>query len=226
MFATSALVSWSNPASAQFVDRITRPCPNSATARGLVQVTTTDILINPCPGGSATINGVPITPGGGGTVTGTGTTNNLTKWTNGAGGVLGDSRIVDTGTVIRINGGTGNVNIGDVGFIGNSTLIAITDASRFISLQSLFVQVTGELITQKAIRTNTASNTDVAGRLTVGAGGTITYTFTQTYVTAPVCVSSDTNAAPMITGCSASTTTLTVTGTVGHVVNYQVIGLN
>lgn len=125
--------------------------------------------------------------GGGGTVTGTGTTNKLALWTNGAGGVLGDSPITAS---------------------GNNVSLA------------------GELTDSKTIRTGTASNTDVAGSLTVGAGGTITYTFTQTYATAPVCVSSDTDAAPMITGSSASTTVLTVTGTVGHVVNYQCIGLN
>ncbi len=51
------------PAPMQFVDRILRPCGGTAT--GSVIVTTTNINMVPCPGGSVTINGTPITPGAG-----------------------------------------------------------------------------------------------------------------------------------------------------------------
>jgi hypothetical protein len=40
---------------------------------------------------------------GQGTVTGTGTTNDLTKFTNGAGGVIGNSSVTDNGTTFAIN---------------------------------------------------------------------------------------------------------------------------
>lgn len=68
IFAASALLSYRPEiVYAQFVDRITRPCSGSATARSLVQTTATDIWINPCPGAQITVNGVPlvIVPGGG-----------------------------------------------------------------------------------------------------------------------------------------------------------------
>jgi hypothetical protein len=41
-----------------------------------------------------------------GTVTGTGTTGKLPKWSNGAGGVLGDSLISESGTELTVNGGS------------------------------------------------------------------------------------------------------------------------
>lgn len=68
IFVMSGLLSrWIQPASAQFIDRLVRPCATGGSS-GTVQVTTTNILINPCPGGSVTINGVPITPGPGVTI--------------------------------------------------------------------------------------------------------------------------------------------------------------
>ena len=44
------------------------------------------------------------------------------------------------------------------------------------------------------IKTGTASNTDLAGQLTL-SGGTATYNFVNTYTTAPICVATDTTAA-------------------------------
>lgn len=65
VFAINAALSgWVPLAYAQFIDRIVHPC-SGASARGTVQVTQTNVLINPCPGGTVTINGVPITPGAG-----------------------------------------------------------------------------------------------------------------------------------------------------------------
>lgn len=107
----------------------------------------------------------------------------------------------------------------------SSLNFASTSDITFVSTTKVIVSG-AELQVPNTIRTGNAANTDLAGLLTVGAGGTITYTFTQTHASAPVCVSSDTNAAPNITGASATTTTLTVTGTVGHVVSYICIGRN
>jgi hypothetical protein len=416
IFAVLGLLSqWVPGVDAQFIDRIVRPC--GGTSIGTVRVTTTNILINPCPGGTVTINGVPITPGAGlpdpgsngfvvrtalntdvartltvsspivitngsgvagnplfscptcvtsaaaltstalmtgaglqaaqtpaatatllangnistpgqvatgnaggvngaldlsgltsGTVTQT-VANAAGTWTltwpttagsagqflqtNGAGvttwaaagggatcagcttnvlakttgvGTLGDSRVTDNGTDITLNSGTGIIDLVSVAneikatnatklitidaftsngtfdglnhlisltenSSGNSLVIdggipAITLTSSTINLTSTAVHLSGELTVPKTIRTGTASNTDVAGSLTVGGGGTVTYTFTQTYATAPICVSNDTNAVPLITGASASTTVLTITGNAGHVVTYQCVGLN
>ena len=64
IFVLSVLLSIPrNSAAFQFVDRILRPCGGTST--GSVIVTTTDINLVPCPGGSVNINGVPITPGAG-----------------------------------------------------------------------------------------------------------------------------------------------------------------
>lgn len=45
-----------------------------------------------------------------GTVTGSGTTNVLTKWSNGPGSVLADSQITDNGTDVTVNA-AGNINL-------------------------------------------------------------------------------------------------------------------
>lgn len=50
-------------------------------------------------------NGVSWNPcNGTGSVTGTGTTNVIVKWTNGAGGIIGDSHLDDTGSLITLGG--------------------------------------------------------------------------------------------------------------------------
>lgn len=126
-------------------------------------------------------------------------------------------------TDLTVNGTANTITISALSF--SPTNPATTDlGTASVGWKDFFI--TNEIKGLKAIRTEIAANTDVAGLLTVGAGGTITYTFTQTYANAPICVSSDTNAAPNITGASATTTTLTVTGTVGHVVSYICIGRN
>jgi hypothetical protein len=75
-----------------------------------------------------------------------------------------------------------------------------------------------------SIATSTASNTDLAGQITLSSGSG-SYTFTGTYTSAPICVVSDTSglnaARPTIT-----TTTLTINGTGSDVVNYICIARN
>ncbi len=131
---------------------------------------------------------------------------------------------------VTLSGTNGSLTLSDATTITqlsrDALNLGINSATNTATLTAPFFAITGELKTPLTIRTGTASNTDLAGLLTVGGGGTITYTFTQTYASAPVCVSSDTNAAPNITGASTSTTVLTVTGTVGHVVSYICIGRN
>jgi len=76
--------------------------------------------------------------------------------------------------------------------------------------------------TNATLQTNTSSNTDVAGQLTLSTG-TATYNFSGTYATAPICTASDTTANASVKA-SATTTVLTITGTGSDVVNYVCIG--
>lgn len=59
-----------------------------------------------------------------GTVTGTGTTNTLPKWTNGGSGVLGNSSITDNGTTVTISG---NLDVQGTTTTIDSTTVAIGD---------------------------------------------------------------------------------------------------
>jgi hypothetical protein len=73
--------------------------------------------------------------------------------------------------------------------------------------------------------TGTASNSDLAGTLVIGGGGSIARNLSGIFTTAPVCTASDSTAAsPVQVG--VTTTVLTVTGTAGHSVNYICIGRN
>jgi hypothetical protein len=84
----------------------------------------------------------------------------------------------------------------------------------------------GPIEALKEIRTTTAGNTDLAGQLTVGGGGTIAYTFTQTYTSAPICVVTQTSAPTLAPWAGVTNTVLTVHGDVGGVVNYGCFGRN
>lgn len=90
------------------------------------------------------------------------------------------------------------------------------------------VSIAGPVYAQKEIRTNNASNTDLAGQLTVGGGGTVSYTFTQTYTSAPVCTLTAVGGAVVIVPrlSASSNTAFTVTGDIGATVNYVCIGRN
>jgi hypothetical protein len=74
------------------------------------------------------------------------------------------------------------------------------------------------------IWTGTASNTDLAGKVTL-SGGAATQTLTGTYATAPVVVCSDTTSVATVK-CVASTSAITFTGTGTDVINYILIGPN
>lgn len=64
---------------------------------------------------------------------------------------------------------------------------------------------------------------EFSGILTIGGGGTVTYTWQNVFLAPPIVIASDTDATPAVVGASSTTTTLTVRGTAGHVVNYTVL---
>lgn len=78
--------------------------------------------------------------------------------------------------------------------------------------------------TGHSIATGTASNSDLAGKVTLVAGAG-TQALAGTYTTAPIVVCSDTTAAAAVK-CVATTTTITFAGTGTDVINYILIGLN
>jgi hypothetical protein len=80
-----------------------------------------------------TATGAMVVGSAAGTVSGSGTTDVLPKWTNGSGSVLGDSRITDDGSVINIDS-LGPIQIGDASLVGNSTLLTVADNQQTISL--------------------------------------------------------------------------------------------
>lgn len=80
-----------------------------------------------------TATGLPLLASAPGSVTGSGTTNTLPKWTDGPDSVLGDSRITDDGTNVAIS--TLNFFAGADG-VGNDTAINLDDGTESIVLQS------------------------------------------------------------------------------------------
>lgn len=68
-------------------------------------------------------------------------------------------------------------------------------------------------------RTGTTNNTDQSGFITLVAGAA-TYTFSGTYVTAPVCTASDTTALALVKPTTTNTT-LSITGTGTDVIAYS-----
>ena len=71
------------------------------------------------------------------------------------------------------------------------------------------------------LRTGTANNTDLAGKITLVAGAG-SYTFTGVFATAPVCTATDTTAAAAVQAAT-STTALTLTGTGTDVIAYTCV---
>jgi hypothetical protein len=79
--------------------------------------------------------------------------------------------------------------------------------------------------TAQTIRSGTASNTDLTGRITL-SGGTATYTLTETYTSAPNCLTADATTPANASSVSESTTVLTFTGTGTDVIKYECNGRN
>jgi hypothetical protein len=76
----------------------------------------------------------------------------------------------------------------------------------------------GNLTQQILSSTGTSSNTDVAGQLTLSAG-TASYSFLQTYRSAPICTATDTTSLNAVRA-SVTTAALTLTGNGADTVNY------
>lgn len=135
---TGYRIDWSLvPAIFQNVDRIQRPCSSGSTPFASVIANpngnTGNVAITTCTGGSVTINGATVTPGGGGVTCAGCTTNILTKY-NGTN--LADSRISDNGTDITANSGAGEFETGDVDFAFNGTYFAVRDSSGLVNIQA------------------------------------------------------------------------------------------
>jgi hypothetical protein len=79
--------------------------------------------------------------------------------------------------------------------------------------------------TAQAIRSGSSSNTDLTGRITL-SGGTATYNLTETYTSAPNCLTADVTTPANASSVSESTTVLTFTGTGTDVIKYQCNGRN
>jgi hypothetical protein len=79
--------------------------------------------------------------------------------------------------------------------------------------------------TAQAVRSGSSSNTDLTGRITL-SGGTATYNLTETYASAPNCLTADVTTPANASSVSESTTVLTFTGTGTDVIKYQCNGRN
>ncbi|HXM21313.1 MAG TPA: hypothetical protein VN948_08630, partial [Terriglobales bacterium] len=77
------------------------------------------------------------------------------------------------------------------------------------------------------IASGVSTNTDLAGQCTIIPGGCI-FNFTQSYTSPPICTCSDTTAvaACRVQVTLGTPTTLTISGTALHVVDYICIGRN
>lgn len=74
------------------------------------------------------------------------------------------------------------------------------------------------------VATGVATNTDLAGQLTL-ASGSATYSFTGQYTSAPICTASDTTGANAVK-VSTTNTALTLSGSGADVINYICVGRN
>lgn len=167
------------PAPMQFIDRILRPCASGATPYvSAIAASDGDLDLTTCAGRSVTINGTPITPGGG--ITGSGTTNTITKWTGAT--AIGNSRLTDDGTTIDANSGAGTFQAGDTAFAANGNVLTVSDSGNIIDLLS-----DGNGSGQGLTLSGTAQTAVLSAS---GAGGTVQFTLSgatnEAIITTPV----------------------------------------
>ena len=125
-----------------------------------------------------------------------------------------------------ISGGISGLTSGYLPLAGSSTSLTgnshmddgVTSAGTITSTENFVAPSLGTSGSAPQIRSNSASNSDLAGQLSL-SGGTGTYSFANAYATAPVCVGSDTTAVNAVK-VTTTTTTLTITGTGTDVVSY------
>lgn len=99
-------------ANAQSITKISQRCPspNLSEFSSVQNTAVGNILYAPCPSRSSIFSGIVdfsgatvVLPGGGGAVSGSGTTNFIPRWTNGASGVLGNTPFSWNGTLYAFN---------------------------------------------------------------------------------------------------------------------------
>lgn len=128
-----------------------------------------------------------------------------------------------------MNSGGASANGNDYNFMGttgcpptgNATIIAWN----CIVVQSGINAPSATFTGVPLLKTGTASNTDVAGFVTLSSGSG-TYSFVGTYISAPVCTANDTTNVANNVKPVSSTATLTLTGTGSDVISYICIGRN
>jgi len=119
----------------------------------------------------------------------------------------------------------------DIGTLGSGQAVGAATAGSFFiydqgaATMRFSIDINGKTYIHGAsINTGTASNTDLAGTLTL-VGGTITRTFSKSYTSAPICVATDTTATNAVQ-TSVTTTVLTINGTSTDAVSYICMGRN
>lgn len=178
----------------------------------------------PINGGGTIQGGISLSDTG---LAGDGTTAPATNTTGGAvfGGQVQST--VTTGTAPLIIASTTNVPNLNASSLNGATFAAPGPIGSGTPSTGAFTTVNATSATfsgAPSIITGTASNTDLAGKVTLSTGSG-TYTFAGTYATAPVCVATDTTAVNAVKAAT-STTVLTLTGTGSDVIAYHCIGLN
>jgi hypothetical protein len=98
----------------------------------------------------------------------------------------------------------------------------VTSSGKITSAVNITAPSFGTSGSAPYIRTNTSSNSDLAGQVTL-SGGTGSYSFANGYATAPICVATDTTA-KNATQVVATSTTLTINGTGTDVIDYICVG--
>lgn len=147
----------------QSINKISTHCPSPSTDYSSVLIKNSgNVFVDPCIGGSTFFsqivdftNATVILPGGGSAVSGTGTTNFLSRWTNGAAGVLGNTPNSWDGTTYTWNRDALNCQF------------CMTFAPSLTSNGAFFV---GRSSTGRYISLDGTTNTAAIGALTVSLG--------------------------------------------------------
>lgn len=129
-----------------------------------------------------------------------------------------------------ISGGISGLTSGYIPLAGSTTSITgnshmddgVTTVSTITSTENIVAPSLGTSGSNPQIRTNTSSNSDLAGQVTL-SGGTASYSFANGYATAPICTATDTTA-KNATQVVVTTTTLTINGTSTDVIDFICVG--